>query len=84
MAMGAGIRLQLHAYGLTDEPGGSLLNRDLRMRRAEWLAQRVMPVLRHPARITVDLDTLSALDFHGTARAALIRIDLQPTRPATP
>jgi hypothetical protein len=42
------------------------------------------PALRPPARVTVDLDTLSALEFHGIERAALIRIDLQPTRPATP
>jgi hypothetical protein len=54
------------------------------MRRAEWLAQRLVPVLRPSARVRVDLGTLSALEFHGAARAALIRIDLQPTRPATP
>ncbi len=84
LAADAGISVQLHAFGLTDEPGGSLLNRDLRMRRAEWLAQRLVSVLHPPARVRADLDTLSALEFHGAARAALIRIDLQPTRPATP
>jgi hypothetical protein len=84
LAAKAGISVQLHAFGLTDEPGGSLVNRDLRMRRAEWLAQRLVPALRPPARVRVDLGTLSALEFHGTARAALIRIDLQPTRPAAP
>jgi hypothetical protein len=84
LAERADIAVHLHAFGLTDEPGGSLLNRDLRMRRAEWLAQQVAPALRPPARVTVDLDTLSALEFHGIERAALIRIDLQPTRPATP
>ncbi|WP_146745322.1 hypothetical protein [Dyella jiangningensis] len=83
-AANAGISVQLHAFGLTDEPGGSLVNRDLRMRRAEWLAQRLTPVLRPPARIAVDLDTLSALEFHGITRAALIRVDLQPTGSATP
>jgi OOP family OmpA-OmpF porin len=81
LAAAAGISVQLHAFGLTDEPGGSLVNRDLRMRRAEWLAQRLAPALQPPTRVGVDLDTLSALEFHGTARAALIRIDLQPTGP---
>jgi hypothetical protein len=84
LAAEAGISVQLHAFGLTDEPGGSLVNRDLRMRRAEWLAQRLVSVLRPPARVRADLDTLSALEFHGAARAALIRVDLQPTRPTTP
>jgi hypothetical protein len=84
LAAEAGISVQLHAFGLTDEPGGSLVNRDLRMRRAEWLAQRLVPVLRPSARVRVDLGTLSALEFHGAARAALIRIDLQPTRPTAP
>lgn len=84
LAADAGISVQLHAFGLTDEPGGSLVNRDLRMGRAEWLAQRLVPSLRPPARIRADLDTLSALEFHGAARAAMIRIDLQPTRPVTP
>jgi hypothetical protein len=84
LAVDAGISVQLHAFGLTDEPGGSLLNRDLRMRRAEWLAQRLASVLHPPAHVRADLDTLSALEFHGAARAALIRIDLQPTRPVTP
>jgi hypothetical protein len=84
LAAEAGISVQLHAFGLTDEPGGSLVNRDLRMRRAEWLGQRLVSVLRPPARVRADLDTLSALEFHGAARAALIRVDLQPTRPTTP
>lgn len=83
LAADAGIAVHLHAFGLTDEPGSSLLNRDLRMRRAEWLAQRLASALKAPARITVDLSTLSALEFHGAARAALIRVDLQPKRPVS-
>lgn len=80
LAADAGILLRLRAFGMTDEPGSSLLNRDLRMRRAEWLTQRLAPALNAPTRIEVDMGTLSALDFHGVKRAALIRIErVEPT-----
>ncbi|WP_413626374.1 hypothetical protein [Luteibacter sp. Lutesp34] len=84
LAARSGIAVELHVFGLTDEPGGSLMNRDLRLRRAEWLALRLTPTLEASGRARADLETLSALEFHGSARAALVRIDLQPTRPATP
>lgn len=63
------IGFHLAARGFTDDPGGYAQNRDLRRRRAEWLATRLMHELRPPNTLALDEDALATLPHRGSARA---------------
>lgn len=74
--IGAQVRLRVH--GQTDEPGGADRNLRLRVRRAEWLAERLLDEDRSTSRLEVDLGSTLALSERGASREARVRVELVP------
>ena len=72
----------VYAYGYTDEPGSTRLNRELRLRRAEFLADRIAANVPEVAEVDIGTQTISATEFHGHDRAARVRVILVPRKGA--
>ncbi|GAB3103628.1 hypothetical protein [Lysobacter terrae] len=78
LAGAQGIGVVVHTYGYTDEPGSPWLNRELRLRRAQWLAERIAANVPELADVDIGAQTISASDFRGRDRAARVKVTLVP------
>jgi hypothetical protein len=78
LAGAQGLGVVAHTYGYTDEPGSPWLNRELRLRRAQWLAERIASNVPELADVDVGAQTISASQFRGRDRAVRVKVTLVP------
>ncbi|RNF85228.1 hypothetical protein [Montanilutibacter psychrotolerans] len=76
----SGLKIHVRTYGFTDEPGPLGINRQLRLRRAEWLGEAIRSRMNESIDIDVSMDTLS-VRFHGRCRAANAQVMSTPLGP---
>lgn len=74
----AGFAVQVRVHGYTDEPGSLRVNRELRFRRAQWLADAIDARVAGVADVEVNPETSSGLLFHGSERAAAVCVERVP------
>ena len=79
-SLGANARfaVQVQVYGYSDEPGTLRVNRELRFKRAQWLADAIAARVAGVADVEVGPETSSGLLFHGRERAAAVRVERVP------
>lgn len=77
----AKIAFHIRTVGYTDEPGSSFQNRDLRTRRAEWLATQLADAVWMPSSIASDRDAALSAAYGDRIRAASVAVTPFPVMP---
>lgn len=76
-----GMTMRLDTVGATDELGSPQQNRNLRLRRADWLANQLAETLAVPASIVIDQNASTRLPYRDNVRTASVSVTLLPVDP---